>query len=337
MASSESLTSSPTPTCADCPDISACPPCGEHSCPQNVCVADPSSQTAHRAVIGAAVGGCLGAILLLALLYLGYRKLKRKDRLSTDSPVCPPMPSSFLSSSPVSLPTHPLDSPNQVPPLSHISSNGSHERLIAPSSPHDLWRISESYEPPDTPHSKPVTVNGLGHVPTITGTSPNPNSASDIAPEPLFKTLVVRHSMPNTSAEVPRIPSMHPTPGTPVRNSSQSRTREVVGAGVRDSTFYTFLNEIVDEYDDADERIRYSSLSTKRETLSTPSSPYTESRLTPTVPKQLQMIKGKFDLIKRPSKLKARQSSRSSLSSQEEQFEMPATGALGLTASPEDK
>ncbi|KAI3617931.1 hypothetical protein CBS9595_003840 [Malassezia furfur] len=291
--------------CADCAEIPPCPPCAEHevcqqsyplscdTCPANVCVPDAGSSGAHDAVIGAAVGGCLGAILLVGGLYLLYRRLQKTMPLlppPSPRPTLPPMPPSVLMSPQLHAEDIPERSPHSLPRPRTAPGT------VAPASSHDLWRITEMAEPPETPHRVRAAYRHWDAMPTISGSPVPPSNAT---PDPPRPSAVLPRAASSFEVRSPRRCSGPRNQPYPPARADES---------CRDSTFYAFLNDLVDEYEDHSDYGSWDSERISRQTSSARTNSGRTSRRTPTVPTRIQLVQGRVELVRIPSHLRTRRS-----------------------------
>lgn len=285
--------------CPVCDDIPPCPPCSSGevcqqtypltcaSCPTNICVR-ASSDHSHGVLIGAIVGGCVGAILLVFCLYFFYRKLHK----ALPIPCSPPRSPSAISSIPMSCVEHSYASREDSPVLRSSRYYDPTDPLWPPPSNRDLWRISEQGEPVDTTH-----LHG----------SPFPSDAS-----PKY-TSTLKADKPSMSriAYLPKKArgTASFSAGTPRRTSHNAHLNVPhIDTNIsRDSKFYSFLNELVDEYEDHSDYGSFESAApSTRATLSHASSSRLNLDLSASS-NRANMNMGDPDLVQTHSKLRTRQ------------------------------
>lgn len=315
--------------CADCTEIPPCPPCAAHevcqqsyplscdTCPANVCVPETAPSHAHDAVIGAAVGGCLGAIVLFGALYLLYRRLQKAMPLPpppSPRPTLPSMPPSLLLSPQV----HAADAP--VPSPDSLARPHTAPGVTAPASSHDLWRITEMAEPPETPHPLRAAYRHWDTMPTISGSPvPLPTSAPDL-PHP--------HAVPPRTTSSFEVRSPRRCSGPRNQPYPPARAEE----SCRDSSFYAFLNDLVDEYEDRSDYGSLDSARVSRQTSSARTHSGRTSRRTPTIPTRIQLVQGRVELVRIPSHLRTRRSLMPESSTPDTVMEDPFSESIQIAA-----
>lgn len=237
-------------SCLACDDISPCPSCSTNevcqqtypascdTCPVNVCV----SSTANPSVgtlIGGISGGCIGALLLVGGLFLLYRRIRKTlpiPRSTTKEE--DKIPLSMLGSATPS--ENGSDFQETTHTMHMYREPGLEYGTGVSRRARDLWRISEQFEPPETPHTKLSSQeSSMEQVPTIV---PSCQPSTDTPPD-AYHVPSVTHATPPQADEM--------RPQTAASQSSAARLGTPLPSHAScDSTLYAFFNELVDDYED---------------------------------------------------------------------------------------
>lgn len=292
--------------CPACDDISPCPSCSTDevcqqtypascdTCPVNVCVPSRANPPVGT-LVGGISGGCIGALLLVGGLFLLYRRIRKtmpipRSRTQEEDN----LPLSMLGSA---TPSENGSDFQETTYTMHVYRDpGLGYGTGVSRRARDLWRISEQFEPPETPPTKLSSQeSSMEQVPTIV---PSCQPSSDTPPDAYHVPSV-------TNATPPQVDEMRPQ--TAASQSSAARfVTPLPGHTSCDSTLYAFFNELVDDYEDQSD---YGSLESGPTPTQAPPTRAMHGRQDIrklALPARMPRNKNPLDVAQKPSQLRAR-------------------------------